>query len=70
MKNNKSAWHPDLHTFCGMSNMRWTIILIPHFQTVLENYLDRSISFTELWHDDLSQPRDARGWWRRDQSGA
>jgi len=28
---------------------------------VLENYLNRSISFTELLHDDLSQPRDARG---------
>jgi len=37
-----------------------------HFDTtisrpVLENYLSRSISFTELLHDDLSQPRDARG---------
>jgi hypothetical protein len=28
---------------------------------VLENYLDRSISFTELLHDDLSQPRSKRG---------
>jgi hypothetical protein len=28
---------------------------------VLENYLARSISFTELLHDDLSQPRNARG---------
>ncbi|HTH47658.1 MAG TPA: hypothetical protein VMB21_09130 [Candidatus Limnocylindria bacterium] len=28
---------------------------------VLENYLSRSISFTELLHDDLSQPRNARG---------
>jgi hypothetical protein len=28
---------------------------------VLENYLSRSISFTELLHDDLSQPHDARG---------
>jgi hypothetical protein len=28
---------------------------------VLENYLDRSISFTELLHDDLSEPRNARG---------
>ena len=28
---------------------------------VLENYLSRSISFTELLHDDLSQPRDRRG---------
>ncbi|HXI72653.1 MAG TPA: hypothetical protein VNN22_20120 [Verrucomicrobiae bacterium] len=28
---------------------------------VLENYLSRSISFTELLHDDLTQPRDARG---------
>jgi hypothetical protein len=27
----------------------------------LENYLSRSISFTELLHDDLSQPRNARG---------
>ncbi len=37
-----------------------------HFDTViskpvLENYLERSISFTELLHDDLSQPRDVRG---------
>ena len=37
-----------------------------HFDTaisreVLENYLSRSISFTELLHDDLSQPRNARG---------
>ncbi len=30
-------------------------------RTVLENYLSRSISYTELLHDDLSQPRDARG---------
>lgn len=28
---------------------------------VLENYLSRSISFTELLDDDLSQPRDVRG---------
>lgn len=28
---------------------------------VLENYLDRSISFTELLHDDLDQPRNRRG---------
>ena len=28
---------------------------------VLENYLDRSISFTELLHDDLTQPRNHRG---------
>ena len=28
---------------------------------VLENYLDRSISYTELLHDDLSQPRNNRG---------
>src|ERR1700733_11863053 len=28
---------------------------------VLENYLSRSTSFTELLHDDLTQPRDARG---------
>src|SRR6185437_4520800 len=28
---------------------------------VLESYLDRSISFTELLHDDLTQPRNARG---------
>src|ERR1700757_840141 len=28
---------------------------------VLENYLSRSVSFTELLHDDLSQPRDGRG---------
>ena len=37
-----------------------------HFDTtisraVLENYLSRSISFTELLHDDLNLPRDARG---------
>jgi hypothetical protein len=30
-------------------------------RAVLENYLSRSISFTELLHDDLSQPRDERG---------
>jgi hypothetical protein len=30
-------------------------------KTVLENYLSRSISFTELLHDDLTQPVDARG---------
>jgi len=30
-------------------------------QKVLENYLSRSISYTELLHDDLSQARDARG---------
>ena len=30
-------------------------------RVVLENYLSRSISFTELLHDDLSQPTDARG---------
>jgi hypothetical protein len=28
---------------------------------VLEDYLSRSISFTELLHDDLSQPRNGRG---------
>jgi RNA polymerase sigma factor (sigma-70 family) len=28
---------------------------------VLENYLDRSISFAELLHDDLAQPRNNRG---------
>ncbi|HLX68527.1 MAG TPA: hypothetical protein VKV04_02765, partial [Verrucomicrobiae bacterium] len=28
---------------------------------VLENYLDRSISFTELLHDDLTQPRNDKG---------
>ena len=28
---------------------------------MLENYLDRSISFTELLHDDLDQPRNNRG---------
>lgn len=28
---------------------------------VLENYLSRSISFTELLHDDLSKPRNSRG---------
>src|SRR4051812_15170969 len=28
---------------------------------VLESYLDRSISFTELLHDDLTQPRNHRG---------
>jgi hypothetical protein len=30
-------------------------------KTVLENYLSRSISFTELLHDDLTQPLNARG---------
>jgi hypothetical protein len=28
---------------------------------VLENYLSRAVSFTELLHDDLAQPRNARG---------
>jgi hypothetical protein len=28
---------------------------------VLENYLERSISFTELLHDDLTMPRNRRG---------
>jgi hypothetical protein len=28
---------------------------------VLDNYLSRAISFTELLHDDLNQPRDRRG---------
>src|SRR5207249_10900755 len=28
---------------------------------VLENYLSRSISFTELLHDDLTKPRNSRG---------
>ena len=28
---------------------------------VLESYLDRSISFTELLHDDLNEPRNRRG---------
>jgi hypothetical protein len=28
---------------------------------VLENYLERSISFTELLHDDLTKPRNSRG---------
>jgi hypothetical protein len=28
---------------------------------VLENYLGRSISFTEILHDDLTQPRNSRG---------
>ena len=28
---------------------------------VLENYLSRSVSFTELLHDDLAQPRNSRG---------
>jgi hypothetical protein len=30
-------------------------------RTVLENYLSRSISFTELLHDDLTKPRNSRG---------
>src|SRR5437764_734969 len=30
-------------------------------QPVLEKYLGRSISFTELLHDDLTQPVNARG---------
>ncbi|EEF57322.1 hypothetical protein [Pedosphaera parvula] len=49
-----------------------TIWIIPafsqdfHFEgsitrPILENYLSRSISFTELLHDDLSQPRNKRG---------
>src|SRR5881396_3048081 len=28
---------------------------------VLENYLSRSVSFTELLHDDLTLPRNSRG---------
>src|SRR5437868_3558968 len=28
---------------------------------VLENYLSRSISYTELLHDDLNQPRNEHG---------
>src|SRR5438874_6969141 len=28
---------------------------------VLENYLSRSISFTEVLHDDLAKPRNSRG---------
>jgi len=28
---------------------------------VLENYLSRSISFTELLHDDLTKPGNKRG---------
>src|SRR5215207_9181214 len=30
-------------------------------RAVLESYLDRSISYTELLHDDLTQPRNSRG---------
>ncbi len=30
-------------------------------RAVLENYLDRAVSFTELLHDDLTKPRNARG---------
>jgi hypothetical protein len=30
-------------------------------RAVLENYLSRSVSFTELLHDDLTKPRNARG---------
>lgn len=30
-------------------------------RAVLENYLSRSISFTELLHDDLTKPRNSRG---------
>jgi hypothetical protein len=30
-------------------------------RAVLENYLERSISFTELLHDDLTKPRNNRG---------
>jgi hypothetical protein len=30
-------------------------------RSVLENYLSRSISFTELLHDDLTKPRNGRG---------
>src|SRR5437899_7022423 len=30
-------------------------------RSVLENYLSRSITFTELLHDDLNKPRNGRG---------
>jgi hypothetical protein len=30
-------------------------------RVVLENYLSRSISFTELLHDDLTKARNSRG---------
>jgi hypothetical protein len=35
-------------------------------KAVLENYLDRSISFTELLHDDLTKPLNSRGVDSRD----
>src|ERR1700760_4172707 len=43
------AAQPDFHFDGSISRL------------VLENYLSRSISFTELLHDDLSQPRNKRG---------
>src|ERR1700761_2092891 len=58
---------------CALSGLCWSArsadtSAVPDFhfdgtisRTVLENYLSRSISFTELLHDDLSQPRDRRG---------
>jgi hypothetical protein len=50
----------------------WLLLVFPassqdfHFDSsmsrpVLENYLSRSISFTELLHDDLTKPRNSRG---------
>src|ERR1700704_1900905 len=55
----------------------WLLLVCPavaqdfHFDSsmsrpVLENYLSRSISFTELLHDDLTQPRNNRGVEPRD----
>lgn len=43
------AWSQDYHFDGSIS------------REVLENYLNRSISFTELLHDDLTRPRDDKG---------
>ncbi len=68
MKNNNLLGILICTLFAGMVPI---IAQNYHFDSVisrpvLENYLDRSISFTELLHDDLSQPRDARGVDARD----
>jgi hypothetical protein len=46
---NLNAGSPDFHFDGSIS------------REVLENYLSRSISFTELLHDDIGQPRNRRG---------
>jgi hypothetical protein len=55
-----SVARPEVPTVAGVPSPEL------HFDTViardvLERYLSRSISFTELLHDDLTQPRNARG---------